>query len=590
MFCTNNLLTNCIEADIPSETTSLAIAKNLSLQLLETNVGDRKLFNALAKAYDMSVKKYEAKDFEDTLWEALGAGLEDFAASSGSLMIVIDGLDEVEGEQRSTSAVWNRLTILASQHERAQVLTLLRSPYPASSNGKSRTLGITSDHTHNDMHHVIEHSLHGYAPIQHLNEFETEKIVEHLLHEAKGSFLWALLTIEALKKESTRETFMKALKEAPNTLDATLHKLTAKLDFSKSDTKLLLSWLLVAERPLTLAEVKCLLQVDLQKNSVVNRNTDIKEDINHACGSLVINEKGILRFRHGAIRSHLKAIQVEGKKLLNTKSAQSDLAMRTLAYSRFCLTKKYEPAFECSDMVDVGELFKKHFLLEYAVRYWLSHFQNSSMHRSTGSFEFSTEFKAIFPHSTQFAMIEWTCWESQTSAFEAVRMHDLSLRIRQDVFSEKHESVLQTLITCGSLHRKLSHTIEASKCFYRASHIGRAILHKHSSVTITCATYFLACTETITSTTRTEIVTWKEEVRIILPTSLSQNQNFLQRLGDLCPVFCFHSVHIPPSMQCSWHCCFSLLQIITLLLPLFTAPECKFPYFLPVLIVIPCRY
>ena len=516
------MLTGYIEADIPSETTSLAIAKNISLQLLENNMGDEKLFSALVKVHNMSVQKHEAKDLENALWEALDAGLDDFVAKSGNLMVVIDGLDEVTGEQGSASAIWNRLDTLALRHERLQVLILSRTQYPSSSNGKARTLKITADHTHNDMHHVIEHSLHGCALFQHLNESEMDKVIEHLLREAKGSFLWAILTIETLKKESTSDGFMRVLKEAPNSLDAALQKLIATLDFSKPDTKMLLSWLLVAERPLTLAEVTCLLQVDLQKKSFVDSNPDIKEQINHACGSLVINENGTLRFRHGAIRSHLKAIQADGKKLLNAKSAQSDLAIRILAYSRICLRKKYEPTFEYFDMVDVDELFQRHLLLEYAVRYWISHFKNSSMHRNTGTFEFSAEFKTIFPSSTQFAIIEWTCWEPQTSAFEALRMHDLSLRIRQDIFSEKHESVLQTLITCGILHRKLSHTIEAGQSFHRASSIGRAILHKHSTVTIACATHFLECTQTIATITRTEIVTWKEEARTwIFSTCLS---------------------------------------------------------------------
>ena len=109
-------------------------------------------------------------------------------------------------------------------------------------------------------------------------------------------------------------------------------------------------------------------------------------------------------------------------------------------------------------------------------------------------------------------MLEWTCWEPQTSSFEAIEMHDLALRVRRDVFIEKHESVLQTLIACGQLHRQLSNVTEASTCFYKAWQVSESILRKHSTITTTCATTYLTVTESITFSSRTLVVTHKEEL------------------------------------------------------------------------------
>ena len=163
----------------------------------------------------------------------------------------------------------------------------------------------------------------------------------------------------------------------------TIGKLVNTLDFSKPDTKLLLSLLLVVERPLTIAEVKCLLEVDPHKVTSVERHTEIKEDISRACKSLLVIRNGIVRFTHPAIRSYLVNMQLhsDGKilKLSSQVEAQTSLVIRVLAYCKFHVTKTYEPTFERVDMVDMDNMFHKYSLLEYAVRNWLLHFKSSSM-------------------------------------------------------------------------------------------------------------------------------------------------------------------------------------------------------------------
>ena len=449
---------------------------------------------------------------EDLLWRALDTGLDSIATKPEDLMIVVDGLDEVKD---GATTICKHLNKFASNHSHVQIIIFSRDPILSSDKAKIHSVEIAPDQTHDDLHHMAGHALHRLEHFRDQNEHARESIVEQMVHAAKGNFLWMLLTTASLKHETSHESFMKAVKaakEAPRTLSETIQRLSDSLDFSKSDTNLLLSLLLVAERPLTVAEVKCLLQIDLHKGTSVERTTEIKDDIKKACGPLVVLQNGVVRFRHSAIRSHLMKMQSEGKKLMSYKAAQTDLTMRVLTYCKFSLTKTYEPAFEHIDMVDVAELFNKHSLLEYAVRNWSLHFRGSSMQNIAGHFELSKEFKAIFPGSTRLAMLEWTCWESQTSTSEAVGTHDLTLRLRQEVFTEKHESVLQNLIVCGKLYQKLSKLVEASTCFYRASHIGQSILRRHSTFTITCSQAFLTVTDTFTITTRTEIFSRKEEM------------------------------------------------------------------------------
>ena len=513
-------LSYSIEADIPSEATSLAVVKSLSLQLLESNVGDVALFNALADAVDKSVNSRASYDVENSLWKALHTGL-DFAASksreqSHDLMIVIDGLDEIKGGESSAKDVFHHLSELTSRHSNVQALVLSAKDVP-SSKARIQKLPISKDHTHNDVQLVLTRLLGNYVHFRDQSEHQREAIVDQICHASKSNFLLASMTAEHLMQETSHEGFAKALKgfkEAPKSLKETIHRVVHSLDFTKADLGLVLSWLLVVERPLDLTEIQSLLRIDLQKGHFVDHKAIAFEEVLRASGSLLTVQNGIVRFRHSAIRNHLVEFHGDGKKLLPAAAAHTDLVTKSLAYCKFSLKKDSEPSFERVDPADIDELFQQHAFLEYIVRNWTLHFSHSTMYKSSSSFEIPSQFKSIFPTSTQLALLEWTCWESQTSLYDAVSMHNLALQVRQGVLTEKHKSVIQTLIICGTLHQKLSNTSEAGTCFYRAAHLGQTVLRKNSTVTVTCTATFLTVVESITSTstTRTEFVTRKEEM------------------------------------------------------------------------------
>ena len=504
--------------DIPGETTSLAVVKHLLLQLLEKSIGNIRLFEKLEQAYNGSS---DANNLENVLWECLDVGLDRFAGKD-HLMMIIDGVNEVKG-----GLVTDRLARLASKHGRVQAMMLSSGPAPTLKHGKIHNFEITVDHTHEDLRHITEHALHDYVHFKDQSEHAREAVIEQLLHAAHGNFLWIILTTFLLRQESSHESFTKAAKaakDAPKNLEETIKKVTATLDFSGADTNLLLSWMLVVERPLTVTEAKYLLQVDLQRKQILDREISVTTDILNRLKPLVVLRDGNLRFRHAAIRSHLMNFHADGKKLRDRQTAQTDLTMRLLAYCRFNLTKSRDPGFELIDKSETNELFTNHPLLEYAVRNWVSHFRASSMHSTNGSSQLSADFKAIFPSSTQLAMLEWTCWDSQTSTVDSIQTHELALQVRQGVFGEKHVSVLQNLIICGSLYRNFSKTNDAGTCFYRASRIGQSILRKHHTVVIGCTTSFLAVTESVVTTTRTEFVTRKEEMlRYVIDTYIHQH-------------------------------------------------------------------
>ena len=493
-------------------TTSLAVAKSLSLQLLEKNIGDEGLFHALVKAYDLSQSnETTVAKIEEALWAALDRGLDQFAGKGKDhLVIVIDGLNELKNHD-SIKSVMERLGVFTSKHGRLQAITLSRSSPHKPSKGKFLEFEIKPDHTHDDLQHIAEHAFHGYAHYKDLGEHARESIIEQLVESARGDFLWLLLTIYLLRKEPSHEAFikhLKATKETRNSLHQTIGHITEKIDFSRSDAYLILSWMLVAKRPLTFSEIQCLVQIDLQKKLTVERKMDIKSELHTALGPLVIFQTEFVRLRHPAIREYLEGLQLNGTtKLLKPQPAQADLTKRLLAYCQFNLNKYREPSLEPIARKEVNELFSKHVLLEYAIRNWTGHFCFSDMHAGE-SLHLPADLKAVFPSSTLLTMLEWACWSPQAVGKEA---YELALRVREAVFTEKHECVLQSLIICGTFYRTFSKIPEAGAYFYRAWRIGQTVLHKHHVLIVNCATSFLTIVETITTTTRIELTTRKEE-------------------------------------------------------------------------------
>ena len=263
------------------------------MQLLEKNVGDTSLFKALVKVYDLSrTKNVPISKIEDALWKALDVGFDQFDGSGKDhLMIVIDGVDAVKSSE-GIQTFLHQLGLFTSKHSGLQAVTLSREPPPQLNKGGVQQFKLKADHTYEDLRHIAGHAFHGYQHFKNQSEHKQELIVEQLVEIAQGNFLWLLLTIFFLRKETSHEAFEKAVKvvkDAPKPLSQTITRIVeTAVDLSRSDAYLISSWMLVAQRPLTVAEIKALLQIDLQKGHNVERKGDIRKDIHAALGPLVL--------------------------------------------------------------------------------------------------------------------------------------------------------------------------------------------------------------------------------------------------------------------------------------------------------------
>lgn len=489
------------------------MVKGLISELLQQSVNNTALYKSLVTAFELSTGSRNPDEIEDALWEAFDAGLGFFEKTSNNTVIVIDGLESLTGGGTTASRLMANLQTRTEKHQYLKAI-VLSQPFTDKLPCKSErlcTIDIKSLLVDDDICQLVRRSLESFRPYSDQASGDRENIIKKIVQKVEGSFIYAELWLEVLKRDKTFDGFKAYLEKAPLAISDLIQKLLSCLDLTKPETKMILSWLIVAERPLTLMEINALLETDAKSVTVLSRTIQAEEEIRFKLSSLVSVRDNIVRFRHPIIRTRLLQLASQGV-VMSLNEALLDLTIRSLAYVKIHLSYPGEPSLEPLEWPMVQELFQKHCLLEYAARYWSIHLRRSTMHKASGSLDLSPNFKSAFPGSTLFASVEAACWETQTLTIDAVNLHLLALTTRQTVLGERSKCVLQSQITIAHTYQKLSMMVEASTFYYKTVRLSQMILDKFSTFTSGCATRYLACTTTVTTTTRTEVTNQREEV------------------------------------------------------------------------------
>lgn len=496
-----------VDATISSEAAPLSVLKHLVLQSLEQNVGNVSLYKLLSSVLEMSAGTENGSDIEDALWKALDQALK----TDENILLILDGLDQITGGEAIRTKFLDRIYGICVHHPTVKCIVLTK-PLSKPFSKPARHLSIQSKHIHQDLCHVVDRLLAPHPHFHDRKEDERRQIVHRITDGAKDSFVLVDLTIQLLLREETHEGFTRALNNLPKSVPDAIQRLTSQLDLTAAETKLMLSWLLVTERPLSLREIQSLLEIETSTIKYKRTRIDVEEQIRRTCGSLLQVRDGIVRFRHVATRQYLDDLSKAGKYLFRREDAHRELTYRCLAYTNTHISSKTQCTTTALSSAEVEGLFQTHYLLEYAARYWTKHFCGSPMYRQNGKHEITSEFHHYFSRSVLQAQIEWACWDTQSSIKESLEMHRFALNLRKIIFTESHETVLQTLITIARTYEKITNTTEACTYYYEASKLSRAVCGPYSEVTTTCAEAFLTATTTIVTTTRTETITRREEM------------------------------------------------------------------------------
>lgn len=505
-------------SSIPSQATSLALVKSLLFQLLTSRVGNVAVYYPLAWAYGECLNAADTKTYEDALWKALAEILKQPVEGSNDLVIVLDGMDELTGTQKASDTLKKLLDVVS--HSPGTRAIVLSTP-TLSSPGHGIRYEITHDDIHEDIHAVVLRALINNHHFHAKSGADQETALDSIIHAAKGSFLWATVACEILNLEKSVEGFNKTL-ETLKTSHGQVKDLVLKLFTAlplSNDAKVLLSWILTAERPLTIEEIHSLFSVDVQRATISHTTVDIHSTL-HSLRSFVTTEEHIVRFKHASIQTILQDLAHHNKIQIPLKDSQTGVLFRILAYVKASLREKRDPIIDGLDVGMADRLFHQHHFLEYIVRYWVHHFRQTPFYsKDMMSFKPSPELQHVFPDTTTLAILEQICWDAQLPRQDAVDVHVLTATIRKRVLTENHPSVLQTYLTCATLYTSLSRPQEAQRYYFSSTKISRTILSDVHPVTIECAKRFLKITESITVTTRTEVVTQREELLTILITA-----------------------------------------------------------------------
>jgi len=440
---------------------------------------------------------------------ALRSGLIQFHQESKQpISIIVDGFDVLSGNHPAIE-FHKRLRECLSGLANIHAITFSRHISHISEG--CRHITITSQLNRDDITSLFRETLPKSQWYGALSTGARGAMIEKLVEKSKGSFLWAGLVSRLMLRATSQEAFVKTAESASSGVDHVLNTVVGKIDLKNDHIRQMIAFMLVSKRPMTLENMADLLAINVAKHhKVLLTSMDVAKLASQKCGDIMLVKNGRLHFRTAGVRDYMRTLM--GKSLPSVEEAHSQLTLKMLLYAKLCLVAPHDPCIEGLNDRAVKELFCSHRTLHYVMTSWVSHFERSTLcggAKTGGELAVPKEFKEVFPDSTMFSMLEMACRHSYRNVFGHL---ELTLRIREACFGEKHTSVLQTLIVLGNLHHAFSHSNDAAKYFYRASKLGRVVLSRFSTVVISCTRLLLTITETIVITKRTEIVTYREEM------------------------------------------------------------------------------
>lgn len=503
---------------VPTQATSLNVVKGLLHQLLKIRVGNMHLYHALTQAYEHARFTADATKYEDLLWYALEDALRNPLDRSRETVLIVEGLDEVTDGPSAGQGLLQRLVHAVHQGKGVKLVALSQGlSLPTGSHGTQHA--ITHEDTHDDVHEVA------MKVLVHCNHFrskggrEQEGIISRIIEASSGSFLWTILTCEVLRLEKTSDAFSKAVNSLnpKTTIDELVQKILLTVELGE-DAKTLLCWLVHVARPLTYHEIENLFAIDPQNGTRADRRVDVHRIVQSLVPLVTIHED-IVRPRHNLVQTAVKNVLKQGKITVPVKDPAMDIFLRLLAYAKVSLPEKGEPTLDDTDRSPVDHSFSRYILLEYVVRYWPWHLHQTPIIQQGKDMNVPQEVQQVFPTSTMMPILEWLCWDDQFPGAQEVEVHDIAARLRGKVFTEQHPTVLQSYINTACYYEMMQDVDRASNLYFRISTVGRSVLSISHPIVVESALRFLRLSHTRVTTSRTEIMTCREQILLLLISS-----------------------------------------------------------------------
>lgn len=434
---------------------------------------------------------------------AVGAALR----GAKDLVIVVDGLDEATGDE---TVLLQRLAAAVSKATNVKLITFGSQKAPST----GTNISITDDLIFDDITAVVRGMLKQEDFFAALPEMDQETIIDRIVQASKGSFLWAKLVTKLVRDVDNANALRKALDAVINltVTDLVLHILQSS--GVTDDARVMLLWLATVDRPLLVKELETLASIQVEKQTVSDRRIEVLQ-ILKPLNSLVFLQDGQILLRHNQIRSTLIDIFSKGKLIPTIRDRHAELVTRLLVYIKVTITQQHEPSLTPLEWPEVTLLMNKHPLLDFAVRYWPLHLQQTNVFVKDGRGQAVKEFSKYFPTSLAVTLLGNALWENRPIP-ELLSYHIMVTNIYRQILNVNHTVTLQSMISLALLYRKLDYITEAIPLLHEAATLSRNLLSHRHIVTMKMASIFLELTEQSVTSTKTEVMTRREEILLLL--------------------------------------------------------------------------
>ncbi|KAI0858158.1 hypothetical protein F4860DRAFT_517061 [Xylaria cubensis] len=513
--------------NITAQASCVSMLKTLLFQLLSSRIGDLDLFITIFQAFTEFKALSSAMAQEEKLWDALRQALSSIRSEDEEIAIIIDGLDEMEGLKPVAKQVSTKLQAIA--HELPNLRVLLFSQPLGVASERYTEIELSFDHLYDDLQMILQQGLSRDPRFTDKDFAEQASVIDSLLGITDGSMLLASLYVSYLTQQKTPADFGNAydglMKSPPKSVAELVQRLlgVAKLD---AYSKTVIAFLVAAKRPLFISEIELLLRTD-SKGASAAKPVQLGQIVK-SIFAFTVTVGGLITMRHDAVKQALLNIPDTSDVSLHLRERHKELLIRLLASVGRHLRDVDEPRLGYLTSAEVDKRIASHRLLEYTIRYWITHFKLSSLFKVQGDLQFPPEFASVFPSSVSFALLEASRWRSQYLPDEVAELFIIAYRVRKQLFGLDHVSVLQSAITCAIFHETVLATYhKATEWYALVVRIGKTVLGLQSELVVTCCNTLLQISETLVSTTRTEIMTYREEILQVLISSYTHQYGAL---------------------------------------------------------------
>ncbi|SPQ25705.1 80cd6532-9d7f-4fa3-bb68-de2949bee57c [Thermothielavioides terrestris] len=243
------------------------------------------------------------KSDESSVWRRLFTNCIFKLPSTGKHFWVIDGLDECS----NFGAVFTK-RLLASLPQHLRLFGTSRNLEEIERGLTSLGASRASVQVLSDTDTIEDMRLFLSTRLSELGRPETaedrERMCEKILRKATGSFLWARLVLQEFEDAWTEEAMDAILREIPADLSALYARMVQSIQADRRKlplAKSILTWVVLASRPLTVDELRCAVKLDT--NQTLQNAAKAIPDL---CGQLVfIDQHDSVHMIHETAREFL---------------------------------------------------------------------------------------------------------------------------------------------------------------------------------------------------------------------------------------------------------------------------------------------